>query len=127
PTGFGIGILLTVLTTASAFTLAKQMLETNNWVTHRQEVLKEVQQCMTGLAELASSERVYTIVGNEGLLKEREQTGAAVKKGIVDIRKLTADTPHQRSRLARLEQLIAERLEWEEKVIVTRRQQGSNV
>jgi CHASE3 domain sensor protein len=125
--GFAIGILLTVLTTAPAFTFAKQMLETKNWITHRQEVLKEVQQCMTGLAELASSERVYTIVGNEGLLKEREQTSAAVKKDIVDIRKLTADNPNQRARLARLEQLVAERLEWEEKVIVARRQQGSSV
>src|SRR5207302_9529700 len=42
-TGFSAGILLTVLTASSAFTFAKQMLETNNWVTHRQEVLKKIE------------------------------------------------------------------------------------
>jgi PAS domain S-box-containing protein len=124
-TGFAIGILLTVLTTASAFTFAKQMLETNTWVTHRQDVLKQLQHCMTGMAELASGERVYAIMGDERLLKEREQTSAAVKEDLRDVRRLTADNPNQQRRLDRLEPLIERRIDWEEKVIAARRQQGA--
>lgn len=122
--GFVAGILLTVLTTASAFTFAREMLETNKWVTHRQEVLGEIQEVMTEMTELGSSERVYTIVGDEGLLKEREQTKVAVKQDLGDIRKLTADNPNQQRHLDRLELLIAQRIDWEEKVITARRQQG---
>jgi PAS domain S-box-containing protein len=124
-TGFAIGILLTFLTTASAFTFAKHMLETNNWVTHRQDVLKQVQHCMTGAAELAGSERIYAILGDEALLKGREQTIAAVKQDLRDVRKLTADNPSQQRRLDGLEPLIGQRIDWEEKVITVRRQQGA--
>jgi PAS domain S-box-containing protein len=124
-TGFGAGVLLTVLTASSAFTFAKQMLETNDWVTHRQDVLEEVQHCMTGMAELTSSERVYAILGNVDLLKGREQTTAAVQQDLRDVRRLTADNPNQQRRLDRLEPLIEQQIDWEEKVIAARREQGA--
>lgn len=125
--GFAVGIFLTVLTTASAFTFGKRMLETTNLVAHRQEVLKEVQQCMTGMAELGSSERVYAIVGDEGLVKERDQKSGEVKRDIDDIRKLTVNNPNQQRHLDRLAPLIAQRIAWEEKVIAARREQGPGV
>jgi PAS domain S-box-containing protein len=124
-TGFGVGVLLTVLTASSAFTFAKQMLETNDWVTHRQDVLKEVQHCMTGMAELTSNERVYAILGNVDLLKGREQITAAVQQDLRDVRRLTADNPNQQRRLDKLEPLIGQQIDWEEKVIAARRAQGA--
>src|ERR1043166_8547226 len=122
--GFGLGILLTVLTTASAFTFAGQMLETNKRVTHRQDFLKEIQQCMTGLVELASSERAYTIIGDESLLNEREQKKTTLKEHLSHVHELTAGNPNQQRSLDRLENLILQRVDFEEKVIATGRDQG---
>jgi PAS domain S-box-containing protein len=123
--GFAVGIVLMVLTTASAFTFAKHMFQTNKSVSYRQDVLRKIQRSITGATDLASGERVYAIVGEERLLKDREQTKSALKKDLQDIRKSTADNPNQQRRLDRLEPLIAQRINWEEQVIAVRREQGA--
>lgn len=125
--GFVLGIFAAVLTTATAFTFAKQMLETDQAVGHRQEVLREIQQCMTGMAELASGERVYALVGNEALLTDRKKTSAAVKEDLESLGLLTVKDPAQQQLLNQLRQLIQQRIDWEEKVITVRRQQGEVV
>jgi PAS domain S-box-containing protein len=122
--GFGAGILLTVLTTASAFTFGKQMLETNNLVGHRQEILKRIQEATVDVLDLASRERVYIITGNEQLLKEREQTKTEASQEFLAIRKLTSDNPLQQRRLDQLDPLIVRRFAWEEHMIALRREEG---
>jgi PAS domain S-box-containing protein len=122
--GFSIGLLLTILTTASAFTFAKQMLETNNWVTHRQEVLKKIEEVTTGIVDLASRERLYIITGNEDLLKGREQLRGEVRNNVQNVRSLTSDNPNQQKYLDQLEPLIAQRIDWEDEMITTRREAG---
>jgi PAS domain S-box-containing protein len=120
--GFAVGILLMVVTAGSGFTLTRRMLRTNNSVTHRQEVLKEIQQSITEITELASSERIYTIVGDEDLLNERKKTKADLKQDLRDIRRLTAGDLHQQQRLDRVGGLIRQRIDWEEQVISARRE-----
>jgi PAS domain S-box-containing protein len=122
--GFAIGILVMVITTATAFTYAKRMLETATWTNHRQEVLHKLERSRTALAELASGERIHTIIGDESLLEGREQTKAGLRADLSDIRQLTADNRSQQLRLDRVEPLIAERIDLEDKVIAVRRQQG---
>jgi PAS domain S-box-containing protein len=122
--GFAFGILLMVVVAAVAFNSTKRMLETSNWVTHRQEVLKETAEITTGVTDLASQQRVYIIVGDEQFLKDRQQTKREVKGNLLDFRKLTVDNPSQQRRADRLEPLIGQRIDWEEHVIAVRREQG---
>jgi PAS domain S-box-containing protein len=121
--GFAIGILLMFVVAAASFTYTKRMLVTNNLVTHRQEVLRELQQVVIGIEDLASSERVFIIAGDEHLLKDRQSTKAVVRQSIANVRKLTADNPNQQRNLDRLEPLVAQRIDWEERVIEVGRQQ----
>jgi PAS domain S-box-containing protein len=122
--GFAIGIALMVLATAVAFNFTKRMLETTALLTHRQEVLKKTQDVITGMVELASRERVYIITGDEQLLKEREQTKTKTREDFFSVRKLTVDNPNQRRRLDQLEPLIAQRIDWEEQLVTSRREEG---
>jgi PAS domain S-box-containing protein len=122
--GFAMGVLLMVITATAAFSYAKRMLETNTWVNHHQEVLKEIQGVITGTANLLNSQRIYLILGDERFLSERDQIKAALAQRLNDIRKLTADNPKQQHRLDRLAPLLAQRIEWEEEVNSVRRQQG---
>jgi PAS domain S-box-containing protein len=100
------------------------MLKTHDQVTHRQEVLKEIQEVSARMTELSNSERAYTIIGDESLLKEREQTKAAVTEKLGDLRKLTSDNPKQQRNLDRLEVLISKRIDFEQSVIDAGRKQG---
>ncbi|MFN2542459.1 MAG: PAS domain S-box protein [Chthoniobacterales bacterium] len=122
--GFTIGTLLTVMTAAAAFTFAKQMLETNKWINHRQDVLEKSQEVMTDMVDLASRERVYIITGDEQLLKDREQTKTETREDFFSVRKLTSDDPKEQRNLDQLEPLIAQRIDWEEQLITLRREQG---
>src|SRR5205085_4305087 len=51
-------------------------------------------------------------------------TRLKVTRDLVDIRKLTADNPNQQRRLDQLGPLITQRIDWEEKIIAARREQG---
>jgi signal transduction histidine kinase len=123
-TGFAIGIILMVVAAAVAFNFTKLMLETTNWVSHRQDVLREIAEATTDMAALTSDQRTYLIVGDEYLLKDRQQTKALLHRSLGAIRRLTADNPNQQRRLDQLEPLIAQRTEWEEQLIAAYRQQG---
>jgi hypothetical protein len=122
--GFLVAITLTVLTTASSFSFAKRMLKTQDSVTHRQEVLRIIQEAITGLTQLGSGERAYTIIGDDNLLKDRDKTKAVAKESLVELRKLTSDNPNQQRRLDQLDPLITQRIDFEEKVIAAGRNQG---
>ncbi|MEY2545680.1 MAG: hypothetical protein QOG48_797, partial [Verrucomicrobiota bacterium] len=122
--GFALGVLLMVVAAAAAFSFTKRMLETTTWITHRQEVLKEIQKIMTNVSELAGAERLYVIVGDEQFLKGREQTKTEVEQDVSNVGKLTADNAAQQQRLNELKPLIAQRIDWEGQVIVARRNEG---
>ena len=122
--GFLVAIVLTVVTTAASFSFARQMLEMHAMVAHRQEVLKEIQQAVSEVSQLASSERAYVIIGDTSLLSNREQLGAQLKKDLGDVRTLTKDNPAQQHHLVLLESLIAQRIAFEDTVIAAGREQG---
>ena len=123
--GFALGFLLIVVAGAAGFNFTRHIVETSNRVTHRQEVLKETEEVLAGIASLASSERVYVIVGDEQVLKDRQTIKAALDDDVYQLRILTHNDPNQQRRLDRLEPLIRQRIDWEERMITARRQEGS--
>jgi PAS domain S-box-containing protein len=122
--GFGLGFLLIVVAAAAGFNFTLHMVETSNRVTHRHEILKETAKVLRGIASLVSSERVYVIIGDEQFLNDRKATKTALDEDIHQLRTLTHDNPNQQHRLDRLEPLITQRIDWEERVIIARRQEG---
>src|ERR1700736_578199 len=125
--GFLVGVLLIVVAAGAGFDFTTHMVETSNRVTHRQEVLKEIEEVLNAVTSLVSSERVYVIAGDEQLLKDRQTAKAALDQHVHHVRELTRDNPNQQRRLNQLESLIARRIDWEESVITARRQEGSAV
>jgi PAS domain S-box-containing protein len=122
--GFLAGILLILGAVNISFQFIGNMHRTAESVGHRQEILKEIQEIDTGLANLASNQRGYIITGDEHLLADRTATIDAVRQNVREIRELTTDNSHQQELLAKLEQLVAARLEWENTTISVRRDQG---
>ena len=118
----GIVALLMVAVVSNNFTYRLQ--EDDLWVSHTQEVLKEIEAVARGMGDLESGQRGYIITGDEGLLRPREETKATVKQDVKELRTLTADNPHQQVRLDGLEPLIARRNDWGERTIIARRESG---
>src|SRR5260370_8003099 len=101
------------------------MVETREGVAQGEELVKEMEEVGRGLTSLISNERIYAIVGDERLLKDRQTTKAALAEDVLQLRAVTRDNPNQQRRLDRLEPLIAQCIDWDERVIAARRQEGS--
>jgi PAS domain S-box-containing protein len=122
--GFVVGILLTALTSGTGFNFARQMLETNTRVAHRQEVLKEIESAKKGAAELLNAERLFVILGKDEILDGRQNAKDGLSKDLFAIRQLVSGNNPQEERAVELQSLISQRLAWDQRVIVARQSQG---
>jgi PAS domain S-box-containing protein len=122
--GFVIGIVSLLAATGLSYNFTNHLFEASKWVSHTQEVLKEVEEVRAGMADLESSQRGYIIIGDEHLLAQRKDFKDAVLEDIKTLRQLTADDPRQQHRLDELEPLIVSRTDFGEQTIVARREHG---
>lgn len=120
---FVSGILLVVVAAAIAFTYTRRMLETTTGLTHQHEVLGKLQEIYADMSELSNGQRLYIITRDEQFLKAREQMKTEAMDAALAARKLTSDNPNQQYRLDKLEPLLSQRVDWEERVIATHRTQ----
>jgi PAS domain S-box-containing protein len=122
--GFVVGIISLTAAAGVSYHFTNQLQESAGWVSHTQEVLKEIEEVSAGVATLGSNERNYINTGNEHLLEQGDETKNAIHENVAALRKLTADNPHQKPRLDKLDPLIVQRIDWGEQTVAARRQQG---
>lgn len=122
--GFVLGIVSLIAAAGISYHFTNQLQQSAGWVSHTQEVLKEIEEVSAGVAALGSSQRNYINTGNEHLLEQEKETTDAIHENLGTVRKLDADNPTQQHRLDQLESLISQRIEWGEQTVVARRQEG---
>jgi len=122
--GFIVGVVAMLIATGVFYDFTQRLADKAKWVSHTQEVLKQIQEVTSSMADIESAQRGYIILGDERLLAQREQTETAVHEDVGVLRALTADNPHQKPRLDQLEPLIARRNSFGDQTIVARRQHG---
>jgi PAS domain S-box-containing protein len=122
--GFVVGIISLTAAAGVSYHFTNQLQESAGWVSHTQEVLKEIEEVSAGVAILGSSERNYINTGDEQWLEQKKEITDTIHENLDTVRKLTADNPHQKPRLDQLEPLIAQRIDWGEQTVAARRQQG---
>jgi CHASE3 domain sensor protein len=117
----GIASLLGAAGVAYHFTL--QLQESAAWVSHTQEVLKEIGGITAGVASIGSSQRSYINTGDAAFWNKKQGSKTPSTK-IATLRKLTADNPRQQPRLDQLDPLLDQRIDWGEQTIAARRKEG---
>jgi PAS domain S-box-containing protein len=121
---FGIAFLLLVALLSN--TLTVQLQQDHQWVSHTQEVLREIDFVTRSAGDLFSAPRSYLVSADERLLAQRTRSQATVRDHLATLRRLTADNANQQRRINQLEPLIAQRdLLWNQ-LIAARRQAGPN-
>jgi PAS domain S-box-containing protein len=118
----GIAMLLGAAGVAYHFTL--QLQESAAWVSHTQEVLKEIGGITAGVASIGSSQPSYINTGDSHFLEQETGIKDALHQKVAALRKLTADNPRQKPRLDQLDPLLDQRIAWGEQTIVARRNDG---
>lgn len=122
--GFIAGIALLLIAAGIVFNSSKEMIAAAGWVSHTQEVLKELREITTGMAELESNQRGYLILGTENLLVTRNTSKQSVQENLDNVTTLTRDNPRQQVALQNLRTLIDRRNAFGDETIAVRSRQG---
>jgi PAS domain S-box-containing protein len=121
---FAVGIVSLMGAAGMSYHFTSQLRESAAWVSHTQEVLKNIGGITASVASLGSSQRSYINTGDDRFLGQEETIKDSLYQKIDVLRELTADNPHQKPRLDQLGPLIAQRMEWGHQTIAARRQGG---
>jgi PAS domain S-box-containing protein len=109
----GVVLLIVCLmaNAAISYRQAEVLRSQSNRLTHTHQVLGALEAITGGLARSESSLREFIISGDETVLEPYQSERAATIEAVEEFAILTLDNPQQQSRIPRLKQLIAERLE----------------
>jgi PAS domain S-box-containing protein len=122
--GFATAVAIMLTAAGVSWNYINELEKASTWVSHTQEVLKEIEEVRAGMANLESSQRGYIILGDEHLLAQRKEIKDAVREDLNALRQLTAADPEQQHDLDELDPLVASRTDFGEQTIMARRAQG---
>jgi methyl-accepting chemotaxis protein len=122
--GFGLSALTLAVIAAVSYSNVNRQIESDGWVKHTYEVRGKLTELIEGLLNAETGVRGFIISGDEGFLEPYTSALVQIPALVNDLRKLTADNPHQQQRLALLSPLIDAKITQFKERVDLRRNQG---
>ena len=122
--GFAVAIAAVMYTAHIAYRNAENMVEADRQTAHVNEVRAELQRTLAAVTQSETSQRGFTITGDEAYLAQYQEAEAKLRVHFRQVKALTADNPSQLVRVASLEQAIQQKLMWQSHVLEVRQAQG---
>ena len=94
------------------------------WVDHTNEVLRDLDNLLFSMESVESNARGFVVDEKESYLTFLDSSLTNARQSEAAVRRLTVDNPRQQTQLPGLENLMAEKIQFVEKVIAVRRAQG---
>ncbi len=108
--GFAMSLVALLVLMVISYQSTKDLVATENWVVHTQEVITELQTLQATLLEVESSQRGYILTGNPQFMNDRQAAARQIPAYLQKLRALVADNPVQIRALNQLEPVIQQRL-----------------
>jgi methyl-accepting chemotaxis protein len=124
--GYTLALVALVLVTILARRNSMELLATSEWVSHTHEVLETLAKLSSTLREAESTSRGYAITADPAQAAEAATVRPRVQVVMQKLGRLTSDNPQQQQRLRELSPLVARKLDFNEKLIAKRREQGAD-
>jgi diguanylate cyclase (GGDEF)-like protein/PAS domain S-box-containing protein len=121
---FGSAVLTLLLAGGMSYRAIAVSSESDRWVRHTHEVLETLEDLLSTLRGLESSDRGFALTGNESSLGSYWANMARLGQEEATLRKLTADNLEQQRHQQVLEALVAQKVQFGELVIGLRRTKG---
>ncbi len=122
--GFAGGLLLIVAVAAHSHRRTTELVDAAARVTRTREVIRTMDALKADLEEEQSGIRGFVLTGDEAFLSLSTNAFPEARKNLRKLRERAADDASQRARLAVLEKLIAERLDFSQRMVELRRTSG---
>jgi PAS domain S-box-containing protein len=121
---FGSAILALLVVGAISYRGMVEVRESDRWVRHTLEVLKNLQDLLAFMRTVESSARGYLLTGNESFLEVYRAGIVRTAKDQAIVRNLTVDNAEQQRRLDTLATLATQEFQLADKVLNLRRTTG---
>jgi PAS domain S-box-containing protein len=118
----GLGLMLVVINLGHHF--ANKLVQTSGFVAHRQEVLREIQEVTTIMTNVMSGVRNYILTGQPLYLESRASFKATLAQKVANLRQLVSDNPRQQQNLDQFQNMLDEKIAWEERTLEAYQTQG---
>src|SRR4051812_46403057 len=120
-TGFGISLLILIVSSLLAYYSIYNLKKKADWVNHTNIVLQQSEKVMSQLKDAETGQRGFLLTGSEFFLKPYFAATENIYHSLDTLEQLTRDNPKQQRRCDSLRVLIKERLDRLEKLIQTQR------
>ncbi len=120
-TGVTVGFILAVLSSGAiafwAYQSTRHLIASSAWVTHTDEVLRELEGTLGAVTQAETAERGFILTGNDSYLQSHSQTVSEISDHLASLQRLTGDNSQQQNRLLRLRAEIDRKLAWQATVL----------
>ncbi len=105
--GFALAFATMLALGAVQYRTVRELVETNRWVAHTDEVLLEIEATLAALSDVMAAGRSYLATGDQAHLQLHRAAASRTQQRLHRLRLLTADNPAEQERLSALEQTVA--------------------
>lgn len=107
-TGFGISVVILIISSAASFMSIRKLLHSNEMVNHTQEIIYNLNEGSSVLVDAQTSMRGYLITNKKDFLTQYNDAEARADDYFDRVELLTSDNPEQQQYLKKLEPLRKE-------------------
>jgi diguanylate cyclase (GGDEF)-like protein/PAS domain S-box-containing protein len=121
---FGLAVLTLLMAGGMSYRAVAVSGESDRWVRHTHEILETLEDLLSTMRSIESSNRGFALTGNEAYLGSYEINVVRLGQEETTLRKLIADNLEQQRHQQALETLAARKIQFSEQVIGLRRTNG---
>jgi transcriptional regulator with PAS, ATPase and Fis domain len=122
--GFAVALAILIVVGAVSYRTTTRFLDELQWQVHSHRVLDELDALHISLHQAETGQRGFVLTGEEPYLEPYHAALVNIGRELADLKRLTAEHPGQRERIAALEPLVDAKLSELHDTIALRRQGG---
>src|SRR5687767_11855399 len=107
--GFGISLLILLVSSVASFISIRQFIKSSEWVSHTHTVLQKVEEIISNTKDAETGQRGFLLTHDVTYLAPYNGSFEKVQSIFEEVGRLMSDDPEQKARLARLKALINQR------------------
>ena len=119
--GFFSSIVVVLGLALTSYWYFTRMIEITRWAAHARRVLYHSEQVRSFSAEIETAQKGYGLTGDELFLESYDNTILAIRAHLKELDSLTSDNPLQHDRIAKLREIVDERIRFSDEVIHIRK------
>jgi signal transduction histidine kinase/DNA-binding response OmpR family regulator/CHASE3 domain sensor protein len=124
--GFGLSLLLLIVSSVASYVSIQNLLQSSNWVDHTNSVLANLEEMMSTMKDAETGQRGYLLTGESAFLEPYNGSYERALQAANNMRNLTADNPAEQKNVAILKRILLKRLDII-KQFVDKKQEGKEV